>query len=102
MSKSIIQTEKKCFYCGSQYFLEEHHCFDGNPNRKLSEKYGLKVWLCHNCHNEPPSGVHHNKYRMAWLQDYAQQKAMDHYGWSIEEFRNIFGKNYLLEDKTND
>lgn len=98
MAKSIIQEEKKCFYCGTTYGLEEHHCLNGNPNRALSEKYGLKVWLCHKCHNEPPDGVHFNKYRMAWLKDYAQIKAMEYYGWSVDEFISKFGKNYLLED----
>lgn len=97
MAKSILQDNKKCFYCGSTYSLERHHIW-GASNRNKSEEYGLTVWLCHNCHNEAPNGVHHNANRRAFLQDYAQRKAMEHYGWSVDEFRNIFGKNYLLED----
>lgn len=95
MAKSIIQTEKECFMCGRHYWLEEHHILAGNPNRKLSEKYGLKVWLCHNCHNEPPYGVHHNQENNLKLKRIAQQKAMSYYKWSVDDFRRIFGKNYL-------
>lgn len=95
MAKSILQTEKECFMCGSHSWLEEHHIFAGNPNRTLSEKYGLKVYLCHNHHNEPPYGVHHNKDNREKLQRIAQIAAMQHYGWDIDDFRKIFGKNYL-------
>ena len=95
MAKSIIQKEKKCFVCGSNQWLEEHHVFNGNPNRKLSEKYGLKVWLCHYCHNEPPDGIHHNAENNRLLKATAQEKAMQHYGWSIADFRKIIGKSYV-------
>jgi hypothetical protein len=95
MAKSIMQAEKRCFICGSYSWLEEHHCFGGSGKRTLSEKYGLKVYLCHHCHNEPPDGVHHNKENRLRLQRTAQEKAMQHYGWSVDDFRRIFGKNYL-------
>lgn len=95
MAKSILQTEKECFMCGSHRWLEEHHCFEGYGIRPKSEKYGLKVYLCHYCHNEPPYGVHHNKNNRQKLKQLTQKKAMQHYGWSIEQFREIFGKNYL-------
>ena len=94
MSKSIIQDTKECYICGGRRWLEEHHCFHG-ANRKLSEKYGLKVWLCHYCHNEPPNGIHHNKQNRESLQAKVQRIAMDHYRWSVEDFRKIFGRNYL-------
>lgn len=95
MAKSILQTEKCCFMCGSSQWLEEHHIFNGNPNRTLSETHGLKVWLCHCCHNEPPNGVHYNRTNRNILQVEAQKKAMEHYGWTADEFQEIFGRNYL-------
>ena len=96
MAKSILQTEKdSCFFCGSHHWMEEHHVFGGNGRRKLSEKYGLKVYLCHCCHNEPPKGVHHNSETRKALQQFAQEKAMGHYRWTVDDFRSIFGKNYL-------
>lgn len=96
MTKSIIQDEKRCLLCGSTRELECHHIFGGNPNRKLSEKYGLKVWLCHDHHNEPPNGVHFNANIRQRLQAKAQKIAMNYYGWTIEQFIKIFGKNYLI------
>ena len=95
MAKSILQTEKECYFCGTVILLEEHHVFNGNPNRSLSEKYGLKVWLCHAHHNEPPYGVHFNVDARRRLQASAQQKAMEHYGWDVDTFRSKFGKSYL-------
>lgn len=94
MAKSIISTEKCCYLCDGYTWLEEHHCF-GGANRKLAEKYGLKVYLCHWCHNEPPNGVHHNKAMRLRLQHIAQEKAMEHYEWTEDDFRQIFGKSYL-------
>ena len=39
--KSILQTDRSCYFCGSVVGLEEHHIFAGTANRKISEKYGL-------------------------------------------------------------
>lgn len=94
MAKSILQTERECFFCGTVNWLEEHHVY-GAANRKKSEKYGLKVWLCHAHHNEPPNGVHFNASTNQWLKATVQQKAMEYYGWGVDTFRSIFGKNYL-------
>lgn len=83
-----------CVLCGSNKWIERHHIF-GGALRKKSEKYGLVVDLCHNCHNEPPDGVHHNKGAMLKLHKYGQIKAMQEQGWTIERFRKEFRKNYL-------
>lgn len=90
--KSILQNEKQCFLCGCQNLIEDHHIF-GGANRTLSEKYGLKVYLCHYCHNEPPNGVHFNKERNRQLQAQAQEAFEKLY--SHDEFMRIFGRNYL-------
>ena len=42
---SIIQEEKVCIFTGYTKNLEEHHIYYGTGKRKLSEKYGLKVWV---------------------------------------------------------
>lgn len=94
MAKSIITEEKKCYICGSRRWIEIHHVFFG-PNHKTSERYGLKVPLCHYCHNEPPNGVHHNKEINRKLQAHVQKKAMEFYGWDMETWRALFGRNYL-------
>ena len=95
---SIIQKDtERCLMCCSRRRLEWHHVF-GGALRSKSGKYGLVVRLCHYCHNEPPNGVHQNKEHRRYLQAYAQKKAMAHYGWSIEDFRREFYKNYLEEE----
>lgn len=100
--KSIIQPERTyCYICKrnarAEYFgLDEHHVFGGFGKRKLSEKYGLKVYLCHDrCHL---NGVHKNAKLNRALKANVQKKAMKHYGWSIADFRAIFGKNYITEE----
>ena len=78
MAKSILQNERYCYLCKAWYNLrtvrglEEHHIFPA-ARRGLSERLGLKVWLCHAHHNEPPLGVHFDARAMRWLQDDARR-----------------------------
>lgn len=90
--KSIISKTKECFVCGTDYNIHEHHIF-GGPNRKLSEKHGLKVCLCGYHHNLSNEGVHFNKELDTELKELGQ-RAFELNG-SREEFIRIFGKNYL-------
>ena len=95
MADSIIQKDSsKCFICHSRQWLEWHHIF-GGALRDKSERLGLKVRLCHYCHNEPPRGVHQNRVIRRKLQAIAQKKAMEHYGWDTDRFIKEFYKNYL-------
>lgn len=84
----------KCFICGRECRTERHHIFGGS-NRKKSEKYGLVVDLCHDCHNEPPNGVHFNKDTMQALHEYGQRKAMREQNWTKQDFMREFHANYL-------
>jgi hypothetical protein len=90
--KSIIQNEKKCWVCGKTRYLEEHHCMGGNPNRKNSEKYGLKIWLCLE-HHRGQTGVHNDQTLCDFVHQVAQQAFEKEH--SREEFMTIFGRNYL-------
>ncbi len=100
--KSILQEDRSdCFICGrnshADFFgLEEHHVFEGIGRRKISEKYGLKVYICGDrCHRNGKESVHKNARVDRYLKQYAQEKAMEYYGWSIEDFIKKFGKNYI-------
>ena len=94
MSKSIIQKDwDECFLCGCTRGLEEHHILGGNPGRKLSEHYGLKVRLCLSCHNRPPEGVHFKKENMEKLHQVGQRAFQEKN--PDKDFVSIFGKNYL-------
>lgn len=60
-----------------------------------SEKYGLFVFLRPELHNLTDKGVHFNKEFDLYLKKIGQQSAMDCYGWTVEKFISVFGKNYL-------
>ena len=94
MPKSIITQKKRCFICGSRRWIEWHHVY-GGCDRQTSDDYGLVVPLCHYCHNEPPKGVHFNKEIRRKLQADVQWIAMEHYGWDMNQWRSLFGRNYL-------
>ena len=90
-----MQTEKECYITGSTDNLHLHHCIYGTGLRKLSDKYGLTVWLRADWHNMADYGVHFNKELDLELKQKAQKTAMKRYGWSTEKFIEIFGRNYL-------
>lgn len=82
------------FLSGRTDWIEVHHVYPG-ALRRLSERYGLCVYLNHYEHNEPPDGVHFNRSAMDSLQAKVQKIAMEHYGWSVEDWISIFGRNFL-------
>lgn len=90
--KPILDTKKgHCFICGRWGITEKHHIF-GAANRRWSEEFGLYVFLCHSCHNEPPNGVHFSPRVRKRLQGIGQKAFEEKY--SHEEFMRIFGRNY--------
>lgn len=100
--KSIIQKSKtRCFICGRNGWsdpLDEHHVFFGSQ-KNAAERYGLKVYLCHyRCHEFGEDSVHKNAKVCRAVQAHVQRKAMKHYGWSVEEFIEKVGRNYIKEE----
>jgi hypothetical protein len=53
------------------------------------------VHLCPDCHQNGRKAAHRDSKVANWLKRKAQQAAMDRYRWSVEDFINEFGKNYL-------
>ena len=72
MAKSIIQESRECYFCGRMTDLERHHVFGGVANRPISEKYGLTVWLCPECHRGA-DGAQYKKDRNLLLKQEAQR-----------------------------
>lgn len=90
--KSILQTERVCYLCARTAGLERHHILSGTANRKLSEKYGLWVYLCHRCHTGQ-GGAQYDREKNLYLKMDAQtafERTHSHAEWM-----KIFGKNYL-------
>lgn len=93
--KSIIQNEKVCYLTGSYNGLHEHHVF-GGPCRKISERYGLKIWLRADWHVNTDYCIHNDRILRERVQKEIQEIAMQHYGWSLEEWIQIFGRSFIL------
>lgn len=92
MADSILQTEKECWFCGATYGLEEHHIFAGVANRKISEKYGLKVFLCKR-HHTGKNGAQYDQDKNLQLKKEAQKKFEALY--SHDMWMRLIRKNYL-------
>lgn len=92
--KSVLQEVKECYVCQTTSNLHDHHVLFGTSNRKKSEKYGLKVWLCAYHHNMSNEGVHFNKILDRALKLKAQAYYEENIG-TREQFRQEFGKSYL-------
>ena len=73
---------------------QEHHVFYGTANRKLSEKYGLKVYLCmeHHTYDGGTEAVHRNHDVDMKLKEMAQTDFETRY--PELSFRALFGKTY--------
>lgn len=91
--KSIIQNEKRCYLCGSTVNLESHHIFFGAALRPISDKHGLKVWLCAYHHRDQKNGAHGNREVDLYLKQKAQKAFEKKYGH--EKFMEIIKRNYL-------
>ena len=90
--KSVLQDDKVCYLCGRLVTLERHHIFAGVANRKLSEKHGLWVWLCHRCHTGT-DGAQYDPEKARLLKADAQfafEQSHTHSEWM-----RLFRKNYL-------
>ncbi|MCM1190650.1 MAG: hypothetical protein NC541_15325 [bacterium] len=102
MSKSILHDKQEgtCYLCkklhqdyGRRTGLEEHHVLMGNQYRKLSEHYGLKVYLCVPHHRTGPEAVHTNIQISRLLQQEAQKAFEAKY--SHEKWMGEVGRNFL-------
>lgn len=88
--KSIIQTERECYICGSLN-VESHHVHYGS-NHKNAETYGLKVWLCPE-HHRGKYSPHFDPALDRELKQMAQEKFLETH--TFDEWMEIFGRNYL-------
>lgn len=92
MAKSILQDGKFCYLCGARDGLQTHHVWGGVANRPISEKYGLKVWLCHECHTGP-HGAQYDKATNLFLKQQAQRAFEKTH--TRAEWMSLIRKNYL-------
>ena len=91
--KSIIQTEKECYFC-HKTSVHKHHIYFGG-NRKVSEKNGFTVYLCPEHHNMSNDSVHRDIGMDTALKRLCQREYEQTH--TREQFLRIIGKNYLEE-----
>lgn len=114
MKGIVTEHDTICFICG-RAAEAEHHLIFGTAGRELSEKDGLKVPICNNCHNmgEATKRIHGNPMaermskiigQLAWEKDYllanvtgvcdeADEKRVTKE--AREGFRKRYGVSYL-------
>ena len=110
--ESIMPTDRDtCYVCGcylESWNRNEHHIFYGTANRKVSEREGLKVYLCRECHTQGRYSVHRNPNKGAdktlkmdaqtlWEQRYINAHPNEENAEKAarEAFRTLFGRSYL-------
>ena len=82
----------RCYLCGNGYGKLDRHEPWNAANRGKSKEMGLWVVLCHwTCHPK----IHANPELANILRREAQQRAMDYYGMTTEEWIEKFGKSIL-------
>ncbi len=104
--KSIMQDKEagQCYLCRllhRDYSIkpvrQEHHVMGGTANRKLSDKYGLTVYLDPDHHLYGPEAVHKNA-EVAKILHREGQKAFER-NYPDLDFYTIFRRNYLTENE---
>lgn len=91
----------RCYLCMLLYgddgtkVTQEHHVIFGTANRKLSERYGLKVYLCIPHHTGGQKAVHQNAEMALLLKIRAQRAFRERF--PVLNWMEIFKKNYDTE-----
>lgn len=95
--------ENRCHYCGRYVAVPHQHHIFGGPNRKISDKTGLWVWLCPEHHNMSDHSIHfdseimdeyHRLGQKAWEDRYIETSGEDQEK-ARTEFMKLFGRNYI-------
>ncbi len=103
--KSIMHNKKDrtCYLCmmlhgddSMKEVLQEHHVFRGNANREMSERYGLKVYLCLNHHLTSTEAVHRN--RKVEILLWKEGKRAFQKKYPDIDFMKIFSRSYLTDE----
>lgn len=92
MGKSILQEDRRCYFCNCVTGLEKHHVFAGVANRKISEARGFWVMCCNDCHTGR-DGVQYNREKNLRLKQDAQRAFEQNH--THQEWMDLIRKNYL-------
>ena len=94
---SIITNDlEHCIECGRKN-INKHEVFFGTANRKLSIEDGLVIPLCQYYHHNQfnCTGIHFDdKLNRKWKK-IAEEKWIEYYGKTKEDFIRRYGRNYI-------
>lgn len=101
----IHRKDGTCYLCmklhgdySTKRGIHEHHAFDGNPNRSISEAEGFKVYLCSAEHHQyGPEAVHQNHEMMLLVQQDCQREYEKTH--TRADFMKLIGKNTLEDEE---
>ena len=96
MTESIICNDRRCYICARQSDLECHHIIHGNANRKIADKDGLWVYLCHRCHTLlHDKGMHDKRIQAIGQRRWMETFYPDDEEKALEEWHKRYGKSFL-------
>lgn len=91
---SLYGDERACIICGSPY-VHLHHIYGGSGRRSVSDREGCWAYLCPAHHNMSSSGVHFDRDLDLRLKEDCERRWCDRNGKTKDDFRAVFGINYL-------
>ena len=91
---AFAELDSACFLCRRRGDLARHEVFHGTAYRQKAKAYGCWVYLCPECHDR----LHRIDPKLdRQLKQIGQRNAMEWYEWTVEDFRERFGKSYVEE-----
>ena len=97
MAKSIMVTEKAYVFSVASTVIPRAPCIRGQRAQKLSEKYGLKVYLCPWCHRLAKDSVHQSAEKAIALKAQVQIRAMAVYRMDGRPFPRVIQKELYMK-----
>lgn len=96
MSKKLkyLGDPDECYICHTTHCLETHHIMNG-AYKKASERNGLLIKVCPNCHTLSPKAIHNDMSVARKLKQIGQEQYEQTH--TREEFIREFGKSYLID-----
>lgn len=90
---SVLITESgTCYICLKHRETVRHEVYFGTAYRSKSKVLGAWVNLCPECHSRLHAKDSYLNYD---LKRVCQYHMMKHYDWTVDDFRERFGKSYV-------
>ena len=94
MAKYSPCINEACFFTETpKEYCVVHHIFNGNPNRKLSEKWGMKIYVVPRWHNFEDYSIHMNEETDLIVKRYGQEIFEAEHGH--DKFVKTFGRSWI-------